>query len=286
MTHECVKTLESLLESADGSASTSPPPSSPSGMASASHATPPAATRSRSSWATKGQSTLPVVSARVRAAKLGGGHSTLSSLYLRGWDEESATRSPRSLRSPRAPHGASLVWRLGRGGFRRGPGRTVSAPPFPPSPHPRDHRAAQSRPEPPRAAQSRPEPPRRAPRRRRRGEAGLCQEGGGRAACDLLVPPCQDCSAHCPRARWGRTPRAGRAYSARARPPAAGSLARPAVTSPAGGSDGGSRLARHRRPRPPPRPFPLPGTEQAGGAAPLLAPLAAPLPAALPGWEG
>ena len=47
MTHECVKTLESLLESAEGSTSTSSP--SPAGMPFTSHASPLAATRSRSS---------------------------------------------------------------------------------------------------------------------------------------------------------------------------------------------------------------------------------------------
>ena len=47
MTHECVKTLESLLESAEGSPSTSSP--SPAGMPFTSHASPLAATRSRSS---------------------------------------------------------------------------------------------------------------------------------------------------------------------------------------------------------------------------------------------
>eukprot|EP00964_Phaeocystis_antarctica_P049348 scaffold28628_cov48-Phaeocystis_antarctica.AAC.1 len=94
MTHECVKTLESLLESAEGSTSTSSP--SPAGMPFTSHASPLAATRSRSSWVAKGQSTLPVNSACVRASKLGAVNSKLISLDLRGRGGVIATRSPLS----------------------------------------------------------------------------------------------------------------------------------------------------------------------------------------------
>ena len=71
-----MKTLDSLLESAEGSSSAPSPPAS--GEPSASHATPPAATRTRSAWQAKSaehpprprrQGTLRVESAHVRASE-------------------------------------------------------------------------------------------------------------------------------------------------------------------------------------------------------------------------